>query len=103
VGPESGSPGLTSAALAGVQYRPPENQYLDVVNGESALPLETFQNPKLFNLYMDPKERYSFFDRQTFLENLPSDPISAHMKTFQEYPGKKATIQAEVEQFVDSK
>ena len=142
----------TSAALAGVQYRPPEDQYLDgidqtsflladgglsnrkyeyfwsqnvmsglrlaeykfmlagtawdesdVVNGESALPLETFQNPKLFNLYMDPKERYSFFDRQTFLDNLFSDPLNAHVATFQEYPGKKATIQAKIEEFVQSK
>ncbi len=142
----------TSAALAGVAYRPPDDQYLDgidqtsflladgglsnrkyeylwsqdafsgirlaeykfmvagtswdesdVVNGESALPLETFQNPKLFNLYMDPKERYSFFDRQTFLDNLFSDPINAHVATFQKYPGKKATIQAKIEEYVKSR
>ena len=137
----------TSAALAGVQYRPPEDQYLDgidqtsflvadaglsnrkydyfwlqdtlsglrvaeykfmmagtswdetdVVNGESATVLETYATPKLFNLYLDPKERYSFFDRQTFLDNLFSDPLNAHVATFQEYPGKKATIQAKIQQ-----
>ena len=137
----------TSAALAGVEYRPPENQYLDgidqtsflvadaglsnrkyayfwlqdtlsglrvaeykfmlagtswdepdVVNGESATVLETYATPKLFNLYLDPKERYSFFDRQTFLDNLFSDPLNAHVKTFQDYPGKKAMIQAKIQQ-----
>jgi len=137
----------TSAALAGVEYRPPENQYLDgidqtsflvadaglsnrkyayfwlqdtlsglrvaeykfmlagtswdepdVVNGESATVLETYATPKLFNLYLDPKERYSFFDRQTFLDNLFSDPLNAHVATFQDYPGKKATIQAKIQQ-----
>jgi arylsulfatase A-like enzyme len=142
----------TSAALAGLQYRPPDDQYLDgidqtsflladgglsnrkyeylwlqtvfsgirlaeykfvlagtsfdeydVVNGESETPIETFQNPKLFNLYMDPKERYSFFGRQTFLDNLFSDPINAHLETFQEYPGKKATAQAEVQGYLQSK
>ena len=132
----------TSAALAGVDYQPPEDEYLDgidqtsflladagqsnrkyeyfwlgqtvsglrvaeykfmvagmswdepdVVNGESATVQETYPMPKLFNLYLDPKERYSFFDRQTFLDNLFSDPLNAHLETFQEYPGKKEVIQ----------
>ena len=60
--------------------------------------LESYATPKLFNLYLDPKERYSFFDRQTFLDNLFSDPLNAHVATFQEYPGKKATIQARIQQ-----
>lgn len=142
----------TSAALAGIQYRPPQDQYLDgidqtsflladgglsnrkyvyfwlqnalsglrvgeykfmiagtawdspdVVNGESATPLETYQTPKLFNLYLDPKERYSFFNRQTFLDNLFSEPLTAHSNTFKEYPGKKATIQAKIEEYLQSK
>ena len=139
----------TSAALAGVDYQPPEDEYLDgidqtsflladagqsnrkyeyfwlgqtvsglrvaeykfmlagmswdepdVVNGESATVQETYPMPKLFNLYLDPKERYSFFDRQTFLDNLFSDPLNAHLETFQEYPGKKEMIQEKIQNFL---
>ncbi len=142
----------TSAALAGVQYRPPDDQYLDgidqtsflladgglsnrkyvylwlqdtlsglrvaeykfmiagmswdepdVVNGESATVLESYPTPKLFNLYLDPKERYSFFDRQTFLDNLFSEPLTAHAATFQEYPGKKAVIKEKIEQYLNGR
>jgi arylsulfatase len=69
----------------------------DVINADGATTIETYQ-AKLFNLYLDPKERYSFFDRQTFLDNLFSDPLNAHVATFQEYPGKKATAQAKIQQ-----
>ncbi len=142
----------TSAALGGVAYRPPDDQYLDgidqtsflladagqsnrkyvyywlgqtysgirlaeykfmmagmsfdeydVVNGETATVQETYPMPKLFNLYLDPKERYSFFDRQTFLDNLFSDPINAHLETFQEYPGKKEVVQTKIQDFLMSK
>ena len=127
----------TSAALAGIDYRPAEDRYLDsidqtsfllsdhglsnrkyiyywvqdtfcgvrvaeykfmiagtswdepdVVNGESATVLETFVG-KLFNLYLDPKERYSFFFRQTFMDNLFSDPMRAHRATYQQFPSQK--------------
>jgi arylsulfatase len=143
---------LTSLALAGVQYRPPEEQYLDsvdqtsflladeglsnrkyvymwlqnvfsglrvaeykfmmagmsfdefdVVNAESATVLETYKNAKLYNLYLDPKERYSFFSRQTFMDNLFSDPWNAHKATFEQYPGKKATVQAKIEEFLNGR
>lgn len=139
----------TSAALAGVEYRPPKDQYLDgidqtsflltdgglsnrkyvyfwlqdtlsglrvaeykfmvagtswdepdVVNGESATVLEAYPTPKLFNLYLDPKERYSFFDRQTFLDNLFGEPLTAHVTTFKEYPGKKAALRDKIEQYI---
>ena len=142
----------TSAALAGVNYQPPEDEYLDgidqtsfsaggtgqsnrkyeyfwlgqtlsglrvaeykfmvagmswdepdVVNGESATVQETYSTPKLFNLYLDPKERYSFFNRQTFLDNLFSDPLNKHVATFQEYPGKKAVITEKIQDFLLNK
>jgi hypothetical protein len=75
----------------------------DVVNGESATVLETYKNAKLFNLYLDPKERYSFFSRQTFMDNLFSDPWNAHKATFEQYPGKKATAQAKIEEFLNGR
>ncbi len=128
---------LTSLALAGVNYRPPQDRYLDsidqtsflladdglsnrkyvyywlqdvlsavrvaeykfmiagmsdddpdVVNPGGSTTLENYKNAKLFNLYLDPKERYSFFGRQTFMDNLFSDPMRAHRVTFQKYPSK---------------
>ena len=142
----------TSAALAGVDYQPPETEYLDgidqtsflladvgqsnrkyeyfwlgqtmsglrvaeykfmlagmswdepdVVNGEFATVQETYSTPKLFNLYLDPKERYSFFNRQTFLDNLFSDPLNKHVTTFQDYPGKKAVIKENIQDFLLNK
>ena len=142
----------TSAALAGVDYQPPETEYLDgidqtsflladagqsnrkyeyfwlgqtlsglrvaeykfmlagmswdepdVVNGEFATVQETYSTPKLFNLYLDPKERYSFFNRQTFLDNLFSDPLNKHVATFQDYPGKKAVIKENIQDFLLNK
>lgn len=72
----------------------------DVVNGESATVLETYKNAKLYNLYLDPKERYSFFSRQTFMDNLFSDPFQAHRATFEQYPGKKARIEAKIGEFL---
>ena len=149
--PTCSSPPL---ALAGVEYRPPEDQYLDSIDQTSFLLADaglsnrkyvyywlqdrlqrrsawlstsscwpacrttnrtwsipasrrpcwrTTRTPKLYNLYLDPKERYSFFDRQTFMDNLFSDPLYAHTDTFQKYPGKKAMIQAKIEDFLNSK
>jgi hypothetical protein len=37
------------------------------------------------------------------LDNLFSDPVSAHLETFQQYPGKKATVQAKIDEFLQSK
>ena len=61
----------------------------DVVNPGSVTNLETYKNGRLYNLYLDPKERYSFFGRQTFMDNLFSDPIGFHKQTFIDYPPKK--------------
>jgi arylsulfatase len=61
----------------------------DVVNADSATSFETFANTKLFNLYLDPKERYSFSNRQTFMDVLFTDPYKFHKQTFIEYPPKK--------------
>ncbi len=61
----------------------------DVVNADSATTLETYPNAKLFNLYLDPKERYSFVNRQTFMHFLISDPYAFHKQTFVKYPPKK--------------
>ena len=49
------------------------------------------------------QERYSFFNRQTFLDNLFSDPLNAHVATFQEYPGKKAVIKENIQDFLLNK
>jgi arylsulfatase len=61
----------------------------DVVNADSATSLETFPSTKLFNLYLDPKERYSFSNRQTFMDTLFVDPYKWHKSTFVKYPPKK--------------
>ena len=61
----------------------------DVINGESATSLDTFPSAKLFNLYLDPKERYSFASRQTFMDTLFTDPYKFHKQTFIAYPPKK--------------
>lgn len=61
----------------------------DVINGDSATALENYKNGKLFNLYLDPKERYSYISRQTFMDSLASEPYQAHMATYQKYPPKK--------------
>jgi arylsulfatase A-like enzyme len=61
----------------------------DVVNADSATTLETYTNAKLFNLYLDPKERYSFANRQTFMDTLFVDPYKFHKQTFVKYPPKK--------------
>lgn len=142
----------TSLALAGVEYRPPEEQYLDgidqtsflladaglsnrkyiyywlrdvfsalrvaeykfmlagmsddepdVINPGSSTVLENYKNGKLYNLYLDPKERFSFFNRQTFMDNLFTDPLVAHTDTFKEYPGKKTRIEAKFDEFLHSR
>jgi arylsulfatase len=142
---------LTSLSLAGVEYRPPEDQYLDsidqtsfllsddglsnrkyvylwmgdtfsglrvaeyklmvagtsfdemdVVNGDSSTVLETYAQAKLFNLFLDPKERFSYFTRQTFMDHLFSQPFQQHKKTFQDYPGKDAMLKAKLQQFLES-
>jgi len=61
----------------------------DVINGESATTLENFPATKLFNLYLDPKERYSFASRQTFMDNIYVEPYKWHKSTFVKYPPKK--------------
>jgi arylsulfatase len=61
----------------------------DVINPGSVTTLENYKNGKLFNLYLDPKERFSFFGRQTFMDNLFTDPMNAHLATFAKYPPKK--------------
>jgi arylsulfatase len=142
----------TSIALGGVEYRPPQDQYLDgidqtsflladaglsnrkyvyywlrdvfsalrvaeykfvvagmsddepdVINPGSSTVLESYKNGKLYNLYLDPKERFSFFNRQTFMDNLFTDPMYAHTDTFKKYPGKKAMITAKIEEFLHSR
>jgi arylsulfatase len=142
---------LTSLSLAGLDYRPPEEQYLDsidqtsfllsddglsnrkyvylwmgdvfsgvrvaeyklmvagtsfdemdVVNGDASTVLETYGQAKLFNLFLDPKERFSYFTRQTFMDHLFSQPFQQHKKTFQDYPGKKAMLKSKIQQFLDS-
>ena len=131
---------LTSLALAGVEYRPPKDKYLDsidqtsflltdgglsnrkyvyywlqdlmcalrvaeykfvmrgmaedawdVVNPGGSTTLEEYKNCRLYNLYLDPKERYSYYGRQTFMDNLFSDPWFAHLATYQKFPEKPAT------------
>jgi arylsulfatase len=57
----------------------------DVINPGSSTVLESYKNGKLYNLYLDPKERFSFFNRQTFMDNLFSAPIVAHKQTFKDY------------------
>ena len=39
-------------------------------------------------VYLDPKEQFSFFNRQTFMDNILTDPIIAHKQTFVKYPPK---------------
>lgn len=60
----------------------------DVVNADSATTLETYQC-KLFNLYLDPKERYSYFNRQSFMDNILTDGVGFHKQTLIKYPPKK--------------
>jgi arylsulfatase A-like enzyme len=63
----------------------------DVVNPGGGTTLENYKNARLYNLYLDPKERYSYYGRQTFMDNLFSDPWMAHKATYQKYPSKKQT------------
>jgi arylsulfatase len=142
----------TAAALAGVEYRPPDDQYLDgidqtsflladgglsnrkyvyywlqdalsglrvaeykfmiagmsddawdVINPGGSTTLESYKNGRLYNLYLDPKERYSYFGRQTFMDNLFSDPLIAHRDTFQQYPGKKEMILEKLQALLQNK
>lgn len=60
----------------------------DVINPGSSTVLENYKNGKLFNLYLDPKEQFSFFNRQTFMDSILTDPIFAHKQTFVKYPPK---------------
>lgn len=76
----------------------------DVVNADSATTLETFPNAKLFNLYLDPKERYSFASRQTFMDTLFVDPYKWHKSTFIKYPPKKLVAKfSQAEELLNSK
>lgn len=61
---------------------------LDTVNPGSVTTLETYKNAKLFNLYLDPKEQYNFWGRQTFMDHLFPTPIRAHRATFTRFPSK---------------
>jgi arylsulfatase A-like enzyme len=61
----------------------------DVINADTSTVLENYKNGKLFNLYLDPKERYSYLNRQTFMDSIASEPYQKHMATFQKYPPKK--------------
>ena len=60
----------------------------DVVNPGGCTTLESYKNGKLFNLFLDPRERFSMWGRQTFMDNLFSDPIYSHRATFVTYPPK---------------
>ena len=60
----------------------------DVINPGGSTTLENYKNAKLFNLYLDPGERFSYWARQTFMDNLMTDPIVKHRKTFSKYPPK---------------
>lgn len=62
----------------------------DVVNPSSSTTLENYKNAKLYNLYLDPKERYSYYGRQTFMDNLFSDPWYAHKATYKRFPEQTA-------------
>jgi arylsulfatase len=61
----------------------------DVINADGATTIESYQ-AKLFNLYLDPKERYSYFNRQTFMDNIASEGYQYHYSTFVKYPPKSA-------------
>ncbi len=76
----------------------------DVVNADSATTLETYPSTKLFNLYLDPKERYSFSSRQTFMDILYTDPYKFHKQTFVKYPPKKyQTVWADISGMLSGK
>jgi hypothetical protein len=62
----------------------------DVINADGATTIESYQ-AKLFNLFLDPKERYSYFGRQTFMDNIASEGYQYHYSTFVKYPPKKMT------------
>jgi arylsulfatase len=62
----------------------------DVINADGATTIESYQ-AKLFNLFLDPKERYSYFNRQTFMDNIASEGYQYHYSTFIKYPPKNAT------------
>ncbi len=60
----------------------------DTVNPGSVTTLDSFKNAKLFNLYLDPKEQYNFWGRQTFMDHLFPGPIRAHRATYVKFPSK---------------
>ncbi len=57
----------------------------DVINPGSVTTLENYKNAKLYNLYLDPKEQYSFWGRQTFMDHLFSQPYMAHQETYRRF------------------
>lgn len=80
------------AALGQAELFPqPQGTAGSADHGETATVLETYKNAKLYNLYLDPKERYSFFSRAHF-HGQPVQRSLAGEATFEEYPGKKAMI-----------
>lgn len=57
----------------------------DVINPGSLTTLENYKNAKLYNLYLDPKEQYSFWGRQTFMDHIFSHPYIAHQATYRNF------------------
>lgn len=54
----------------------------NVVNPGGVTTQETYNGAKLFNLYLAPKEQYSFMGRQTFIDHLFTQPFQTHRATF---------------------
>ena len=53
---------------------------------------QTYSYPKIFNLYMDPKETHSTFVRRVVYNSTFIDAFGAHMKTLKSYPPKVVPI-----------
>ena len=67
----------------------------DVINPGGSTVLESYKNGKLYNLYLDPRERFSFFNRQTFMDNLFTDPMVCPYGHVQEIPGQEGHDQGQ--------
>lgn len=52
------------------------------------LPARRWYNASLREIDLKRGERFSFFNRQTFMDNLFSHPIVAHKETFKHYSAK---------------
>jgi arylsulfatase A-like enzyme len=51
--------------------------------------LERFAYPRLYNLYLDPKEQHNYLTRKLAYVEAFQLGIRAHLGTFRKYPGKK--------------